>query len=207
MQKPRAAGGRNPADTDRDTGFKKALSENPGIKVVPSDEGVHTDWDPAKATQIANDFVAGGGYDTVQGIWTSGMDSQVGESIKSHGKDFVPVVGADLGAFVKQLLDTENYPGLKGAAVTNTAAVGGAGVGLALKILNGETIETDPSASQPNTVLLDPVLADNTSEDGKTLLKSWQVDGLDPLWPLGLQIEGYTDYTPEQAVACKGPGE
>jgi ribose transport system substrate-binding protein len=119
----------------------------------------------------------------------------------------VPIVGADLGAFVAQLLDTENYPGLVGAAVTNTAAVGGAGVGLALKLLNGETVETATDAPYPNTVLLTPVLGDNVSDSGKALLQSWQVDGLDPLWPLGLQIEGYTDYTPEQAVACQGPGE
>jgi ribose transport system substrate-binding protein len=32
------------------------------------------------------------------------------------------------------------------------------------------------------------------------------VPGLDPLWPLGLEIPGWTTYTPEQAVACKGPG-
>ena len=30
---------------------------------------------------------------------------------------------------------------------------------------------------------------------------------LDPTWPLGLTIDGWTTYTPEQAVACKGPGE
>jgi len=78
---------------------------------------------------------------------------------------------------------------------------------VALKLLNGEAVTTDPSASQPNTVLLKPVLANNVTDDGKALLQSWQVDGLDPLWPLGLQIEGYTTYTPEQAVACKGPGE
>jgi ribose transport system substrate-binding protein len=197
----------NPADNDRDIGFKNVLKDYPNIKVVPNADGVFTEWDPTTATNLIDDFIASGDYDKIDGIWTSGMDSQVVESIKSHGKPYVPVVGADLGAFVKELLDTANYPGLKGAAVTNTAAVGGAGVGLALKILNGETVTTDPSASQPNTVLLDPVLAENTSEDGKTLLKSWQVDGLDPLWPLGLKIEGYTDYTPEQAVACKGPGE
>ena len=110
----------------------------------------------------------------------------------------MPIVGADLGAFVAQLLDPTNYPGLKGAAVTNTAAVGGAGIGLALKLLNGETVTTDPSASQPNTVLLKPVVADNVTDAGKALLKSWQVDGLDPLWPLGLQIEGYTTYTPSR---------
>jgi len=92
-------------------------------------------------------------------------------------------------------------------AVTNTAAVGGAGVALALKLLNGETVATDPSAAQPNTVLLKPVAADNVTDAGKALLQSWQVKGLDPLWPLGLKIDGYTTYTADQAVACKGPGE
>jgi ribose transport system substrate-binding protein len=194
----------NPADTDRDTGFKRALEENPGITVVPTPDGVHTGWDPATATQLANDFVASGGYDDVQGIWTSGMDSQVVDVVKAAGKPYVPIVGADLGAFVNQLLTEE---GLEGAAVTNTAAVGGAGIGLALKLLNGETVEVDTTGDRANTVLLNPVVADNVTPEGRELLESWQVDGLDPLWPLGLQIEGYTTYTPEQAVACKGPGE
>ena len=194
----------HPADSDRDIGFKEVLKDYPNIKVVPNADGVATGWDPATTTTLINDFLASGQYDTIQGIWTSGMDSQVVDAIKGANKPFVPIVGADLGAFVNQLLtETE----LKGAAVTNTAAVGGAGVNLALKILNGETPQTDPSATQPNTVLLKPVLADNTSDTGKTTLESWQVDGLDPLWPLGLQIEGFTTYTPEQAVACKGPGE
>jgi ribose transport system substrate-binding protein len=197
----------HPADTDRDIGFKQALEDYPDITLVPGDEGVHTGWDPAMTTTIANDFIASGAYDDVDGIWTSGMDSQVVDAIKEAQKDFVPIVGADLGAFVTQLLDEENYPGLEGAAVTNTAAVGGAGVSLALKLLNGDPVETAADAPKPNTVLLTPVVADNVSEEGKSTLESWQVDGLDPLWPLGLEIEGYTHYTPEQAVACKGPGE
>ena len=46
------------------------------------------------------------------------------------------------------------------------------------------------------------------TDEGKALLKSWQsVPGLDPNWPLGLQIDGWTTYTPEQAIACKGPNE
>ena len=60
-----------------------------------------------------------------------------------------------------------------GAAVTNTAAVGGAGVDLALKLLNGETITTVQLAARPNTVLLDPVAVDNTTDEGKTELQSW----------------------------------
>ena len=197
----------HPADSDRDIGFKKALEEYPGVEVLPTSEGVHTGWDPATTTQLINDFIASGQYADIAGIWTSGMDSQVVDAIQQANLDFVPIVGADLGAFVAQLLDTEGYPGLEGAAVTNTAAVGGAGVALALKLLDGATVETAADASQPNTVLLVPLLADNTSDDGKALLASWQVDGLDPLWPLGLQIPDWTTYTPEQAVACKGPGE
>ncbi|MEZ0240770.1 MAG: substrate-binding domain-containing protein [Chloroflexota bacterium] len=196
----------HPADSDRHKGFLEVLKDYPNIKVVPNNEGVATGWDPTTTTQLIDNFIASGQYDTIQGIWTSGMDHWVVDSIKAHDKKYVPIVGADLGAFVAQLLDTTNFPGLEGAAVTNTAAVGGAGVGLAIKLLDGETIATDPSASQPNTVLLKPVLAENTSDAGKTLLKSWQVDGLNPDWPLGLQIEGYTTYTGAQAVACKGPG-
>ena len=197
----------HPADSDRDIGFKEVLADYPDIKVVPNADGVATGWDPATTTGLINDFLAAGSYDTIQGIWTSGMDSQVVDAIKAANKPYVPIVGADLGAFVTQLLDETDYPGLEGAAVTNTAAVGGAGINLAIKLLDGETIATDPSASQPNTVLLKPVVADNTTDAGKTLLQSWQVDGLDALWPLGLSIDGYTTYTPEQAVACKGPGE
>jgi ribose transport system substrate-binding protein len=197
----------HPADSDRDVGFKEVLAEYPNIKVVPNADGVATGWDPATTTDLINNFLSSGQYDTIQGIWTSGMDSQVVDAIKAQNKTYVPIVGADLGAFVAQLLNPTDYAGLEGAAVTNTAAVGGAGVNLALKLLNGETVATDPAASQPNTVLLKPVVADNTTDEGKTLLESWQVDGLDPLWPLGLEIEGYTTYTPDQAVACKGPNE
>jgi ribose transport system substrate-binding protein len=198
----------HPADNDRDIGFHNILKDYPNIKVVPNDKGVATGWDPATATKLINDFIASGQYDTIQGIWTSGMDSMIVDAIKSAKKTFVPIVGADLGAFVKQLLDPTGYPGLKGVAVTNTAAVGGAGVALALKLLDKQTVTTDPSASQPNTVLLDPVAVDNLTDAGKTQLKSWQsVPGLDPNWPLGIQVANFTTYTPDQAIACKGPGE
>jgi ribose transport system substrate-binding protein len=197
----------HPADSDRDIGFKEVLKDYPNIKIVPNADGVATGWDPATTTTLISDFLASGQYDDIQGIWTSGMDSQVVDAIKAANKPYVPIVGADLGAFVGQLLDPTGYAGLEGSAVTNTAAVGGAGVNLALKLLNGETVATDPSASQPNTVLLKPVVADNTTDAGTQLLQSWQVDGLNPNWPLGLQIDGWTTYTPEQAVACKGPGE
>jgi ribose transport system substrate-binding protein len=198
----------HPADSDRDIGFKNILKSYPNIKILPNAEGVATGWDPTTATKLINDFIASGQYDSIQGIWTSGMDSMIVDAIKAAKKPYVPIVGADLGAFVKQLLDPVGYPGLKGVAVTNTAAVGGAGITLALKLLTGQTVTTDPAASHPNTVLLDPVAVDNTTDAGKATLKSWQsVPGLDPNWPLGIQIKDYTTYTPAQAIACKGPGE
>jgi len=195
------------ADTDRDTGFQNVLKDYPNITVLPNKQGVATQWDPAITTQVTNDFIASGDYDKATGIWTSGMDVETIDAIKAAGKKFIPLVGTDRGGSVTKALDATNYPGLDFSAVTNTAAVGGAGVALALKLLNGETVQTDPTAAQPNTVLLDPVLADNLTDAGKATLQSWLVNGLDPAWPLGLKVEGYTHYTPEQAIACKGPND
>jgi ribose transport system substrate-binding protein len=200
----------HPADSDRDIGFKNMLKNYPDIKVLPGADGVATGWDPATATKLANEFISSGQYDTIQGIWTSGIDSEVVDAIKAAGKPFVPIVGTDRGSFIKQLLDPTGYPGLVGAAVTNTAAVGGAGVNLALKLLNGETV-TATAGAKPNTVLLDPIAVDNTTDAGKTQLQGWlSVTLPDPSWPLGITIEGWTTYTPAQAVppaGCKGPGE
>jgi ribose transport system substrate-binding protein len=196
----------NPADSDRDIGFKNALKDYPGIEVVPTADGVFTKWDPATATQLTNDFIASGQYDQIQGIWASGMGKQIVDSIKAANKPFVPIADADVGGFVTQLLDPTNFPGLKGAAVTNTAAVGGAGITLALKLLNGETVATSTGAPQANTVLLDPVLVDNLTPEGQAALKAWQsVPGMDPLWPLSLSIDGWTTYDPNTVPAsCKG---
>ena len=195
----------HPADSDRDIGFKNVLKDYPDIKVVPSADGVHTGWDPAKTTQLTSDFIASGQYDQIQGIWASGMAKQIVDEIKAKGKPFVPIADADIGGFVSQLLDETNFPGLKGAAVTNTASVGGAGITLALKLLNGETV-TASAGAKANTVLLDPVVVDNLTAEGKAQLKAWQsVPGLDPLWPLSLEIKGWTTYDPNTVPAsCKG---
>jgi ribose transport system substrate-binding protein len=195
----------HPADTDRDEGFKKALAEHPNIEVVPNAEGVHTNWDPATATQLANDFIASGEYDNIQGIWTSGMDSQVVDAIKAANKPFVPIVGADLRAFVEQLLNVSgDYEGLTGIAVYNPAAVGGAGVKLAIDILDGNT----PEVGENNTVLLPaPPAYDNVSEEGKAKLQEINVPEIDPLYPVSWYIDGLTDYTLDEMLACKGPGE
>jgi ribose transport system substrate-binding protein len=195
----------HPADSDRDIGFQQALKENPGITVA-NPGGTFTGWDPATATQITNDFIASGGYDKVQGIWASGMGSQIVDALKSANKKFVPIADADIGAMVNKLLDPTGYPGLVGAAVSNTAAVGGAGVSMAYKLLSGAKVDPSAGAGRPNTVLLDPQILDNTTDKGKADLKAWTtVPGMDPLWPLALSIPNWTDYDPNGVPAsCKG---
>jgi ribose transport system substrate-binding protein len=195
----------HPADSDRDIGFNNMLKKYPDIKVA-NPGGTFTGWDPATATQITNDFVASGGYDKVQGIWASGMGSQIVDALKAANKKFVPIADADIGAMVNKLLDPTGYAGLVGAAVSNTAAVGGAGVSMAYKLLSGTAVTASAGAGRPNTVLLDPQILDNTTDKGKADLKAWTtVPGMDPLWPLALSIPNWTDYDPNGVPAsCKG---
>ncbi len=196
----------HPADSDRDVGFKNVLKDYPDIKIVPDANGVFTGWDPATTTNLANDFIASGQYDKIDGIWASGMGAQIVDAIKAANKPFVPIADADIGAFVAQLLNPTDYPGLVGAAVTNTASVGGAGVKLAYELLSGQQVEQTAGAGRPNTILLDPQILDNTTPDGQAALKAWiSVPGMDPLWPLSLSIPGWTDYDPNTVPSsCQG---
>ncbi len=183
------------ADTDRDTGFKRALAENPGINLLSE---TFTNWAQADGTQQITDLLNAGTH--IDGVWTSGIDNVIVDAFKTAGVPFVPVVGADNSGFVAQLLDTTNSPGLTGAAVTNPGSVGGAGVALALRILDG-----DPPADKLS--LLTPEVWDNVSDAGKAALAAASDPSLDPTWPLGLSVPGWTTYTKDQLLACKGPGE
>jgi len=183
-----AAGTR--ADDDRDIGFQRALEENPGINVVHE---VQTGWDQATGVQQINDFLATGtNYD---GIWTSGIDNVIVDALLEADAELVPIVGADNAGFVQQLIEVE---GLVGAAVTNPASVGGAGVTLAVQILNGEEPES-------NEVLMEPALWANNTDEGMASLEEANDPDIDPTWPLGISIEGWTDYTKDQILACEGP--
>ena len=207
----------HPADNDRHQGVLKALSENPGIKLLPNNDGVATGWDPAQGTKLITDLINSGGYDDVQGIWTSGIDQQVVDAIKAAGKPFVPIVGADLKGFVEMLLNKNGgYDGLKGLAVYHPAAIGGAGLKLALQALNGETIDSKDVTVKDSTgadvqikaiFLPTPEAYDNTTDAGKAKLQEIDVEQLNNLWPVSWYIDGWTDYTIDQMLACKAPGE
>jgi ribose transport system substrate-binding protein len=180
------------ADTDRDRGFKKALAEFPDVKVA---QETFTGWQQDQGKQQILDYIATG--IPFDGIWTSGIDNVIVDALVESGAPLVPVVGADNAGFVGQLNSVE---GLKGAAVTNPGSVGGAGVTLALQILNGQK-----PASQ--SVLVDPSLWENVTDAGKAQLKAAADPSLSPEWPVSISIPGWTTYTKEQIVACKGPGE
>jgi ribose transport system substrate-binding protein len=180
------------ADSDRDKGFKKALAEFPDIKVA---QETFTGWQQDQGKQQILDYIATGV--PFDGIWTSGIDNVIVDALVESQAPLVPVVGADNAGFVGQLNSVE---GLKGAAVTNPGSIGGAGVTLALHILEGQK-----PASQ--TVLVEPALWENVTDAGKEQLKSAADPSLSPEWPVSISIKDWTSYTKDQIVACKGPGE
>jgi ribose transport system substrate-binding protein len=185
------------ADTDRDKGVRRAMTEYPNITIAVETQ---TGWVQDTGVQQINDFLATGAQ--FQGIWTSGIDNVIVDAMKTAQKPFVPIVGADNSGFVSQLLTETD---LKGAAVTNPAAVGGAGLTLALQILDGQ----EPAEKQ---VFVQPEVWDNVSPEGKAKLEEASDPGVtvDPTWPLSFHIPDWTTYTTEQLVppgGCKGPGE
>jgi ribose transport system substrate-binding protein len=180
------------ADTDRDAGFKKALAEFPDVKVVSE---TFTGWQQDQGKQQLLDFIATGV--PFQGVWTSGIDNVIVDALVESGATLVPVVGADNAGFVEQL---NTVAGLSGAAVTNPGSVGGAGVTLALQVLNGK-------APAEKSVHVTPVLWENVTPEGKANLAAAADPSLNKEWPVSISIPDWTTYTKEQIIACKGPGE
>ena len=180
------------ADDARDAGFQRALSEHPGIEVVHE---VFTGWQQDRGKQQILDYIATG--IPFDGVWTSGIDNVIVDALVESDVPLVPVVGADNAGFVGQLISVD---GLEGAAVTNPGSIGGAGVTLALQILEG-------NAPEDRVVFVDPQLWPNTTEEGMAKLKQAADPDLDAEWPVSVTIPGWTDYTRAQIIACNGPGE
>lgn len=180
------------ADDDRNTGFQRALAEHPGITVAHE---VFTGWQQDQGKSQILDFIATG--IPFDGVWTSGIDNVIVDAFIESEVPLVPIVGADNAGFVGQLANVE---GFVGAAVTNPGSVGGAGVTLALQILQGEM-------PAERTVLVDPALWTNATEDGRAQIVAAQNPNLDPEWPVSVSIEGWTTYSMEEIIACAGPGE
>jgi ribose transport system substrate-binding protein len=178
-----------PADTDRHTGFKQALKKYPGIHVVKS---TFTGWQFAPGGKQMLDILNSGVK--VDGVWTSGIDYTVVNAFKTANKPLVPIVGADNNQFLKQLQTTK---GLHGAAVTNPATIGGAGAAVAIKLLQGKSVQT--------WVKLTPQLWDNATSAGKAQIKANYSPSRPPTYSARLQIKPWTTYSTKQLFSCKGP--
>lgn len=180
------------ADDDRDKGFKRALAEHPDVSVALE---VFTGWQQDQGKQQILDYIATG--IPFDGVWTSGIDNVIVDAFVESDTPLVPIVGADNAGFVSQL---NSVDGLIGAAVTNPGSVGGAGVALAIRLLEGEK-------PADRVVLVDPELWENATDAGKTKLQNAADPSLDPEWPVSIMIPDWTNYTKAQIIACKGPGE
>lgn len=176
-----------PADTDRHTGFLRALEDYPDITVS---QETFTGWDPTTGAQQALDIISAGDVD---GIWTSGIDYTVVEQFQTANAPLVPIVGADNNGFIQQLLEID---GLEGAAVTNPPAIGGVGAAIAIQELTGE--------GPDNVTTLTPAVFDHTqTSDLETLFDADQQVG----WSTYVEIEPYTTYEASAVSDCVGPGE
>ncbi len=182
-----------PADSDRHEGFTEALKKYPDIKVVAS---VFTGWSFDKGAQEMKDLIGSGKQ--IDGVWTSGIDKSVVDAYKTANLKYVPVVGADNNGFMGEEIDLRDA-GLVGINVTNPPAVGGAGLSIALDVLQGKEV--------PHVIHLTPEVYDSSTPEGMAWLKSLYDPKVDPTYPVYSPVKPYTHYTIEQEKACKGPGE
>ena len=182
-----------PADADRHDGFTEALKKHPDIKVVAS---VFTGWSYDKTAQQMKDLIGSGKQ--IDGIWSSGTGKSAVDAYKTANLKYVPVVDADNNGFMGQAIELKDA-GLIGISVTNPPAVGGAGLAVALDVLEGK--------QHPHVTHLTPDVYDNTTPEGVQWLKTYYDPKVDPTYPVYSPVKPYTHYTVEQEKACKGPGE
>lgn len=180
-----------PGDSDRHQGFEAALKQYPKINVVAT---TFTGWALNTTSKQIHDLIASGKQ--IDGVWTSGIDAVVVDAFQTTHTKFVPVIGADNNAFIGQLVSLKPE-GLAGAAVTNPAAVGGAGLAVALDVLQHKP--------QPHLIQLTPEVWTNATPAGMEELKSHHSPKLDPYYSVATNVKPYTTYTAADMEACKGP--
>jgi len=121
-----------------------------------------------------------GDWDKIDGVWTSGMDSQVVDAVKAAKKRTSRIVGAGPRRLAAYLQDGTGYPGLVGAAVTNTAA-SVVPASLWRSSSSMETRSHRPGVDPANTLLLKPVLADNQTDAASRPPVMGEREGLNPI--------------------------
>ncbi len=180
-----------PADADRHRGVAAALKQYPNIKLVAT---TFTGWSLNTAAKQTHDLIASGKQ--IDGIWTSGMDGVVVDAYRTTHTKYVPVIGADNNGFIGQLAELK-ADGFTGAAVTNPAAVGGAGLAVALDVLRHKP--------HPHLIQLTPEVWSSGTEAGMAKLTSNYSAKHDPYYSVAIDIKPYTTYTAADIQACQAP--
>ena len=143
----------HPADTDRDTGFQRALKENPGISIANT---AVTKWDPAIGDQPRSTTSSA----PARSSTASGRRASTPTSLTRSRPPTIRTCRSSARTMQASSPSCWQPTARQGAAVTNPASIGGAGVTLALQILGGEK----PAET---TVHVTPELWANTDEAGK----------------------------------------
>lgn len=173
------------ADIDRDTGVQNALEDYPDINL----KEVWMGWDYTKSGEVTVQEFTAKQYDAV---WTSGADYPVVNGINAAKRKQVPIGGEGSNEFIKLLSEGA----AEGLIVTNPPAIGGAGMNVALQVAEGKDVKLD-------TMITPEVF---TSEDDKAIGEMY-LPGQPPRFITTLSVPGLTNYTDDQVLACKGPGE
>src|SRR5208282_2696192 len=102
-------------------------------------------------------------------------DNTIVDAYKTGNLKYVPVVGADNNGFMGQGIELKDA-GLVGLFVTNPPAVGGAGLSVAIDVLEGK--------QHPHVIHLTPAVYDNTTAEGMAWLKALYDPKSDPNNPV-----------------------
>lgn len=146
-------------------------------------------WDYTKSGEVTVQEFTAKQYDAV---WTSGADYPVVNGINAAKRKQVPIGGEGSNEFIKLLSEGA----AEGLIVTNPPAIGGAGMNVALQVAEGKDVKLD-------TMITPEVF---TSEDDKAIGEMY-LPGQPPRFITTLSVPGLTNYTDDQVLACKGPGE
>jgi ribose transport system substrate-binding protein len=87
--------------------------------------------------------------------------------------------------------------GVIALAVSNPAVVGGAGVTVALNVLQGK--------AQDKLTKLTPVAWDSTTADGLAAMTAAYDSRLGPFYSTTVSIKDYTTFTKADLLGCQGP--
>lgn len=176
------------ADTDRHTGFEAAKAKYPDIKAI----SVFTNWSIATASQQVTQALASGTQ--IDGIITPGTGQVVWDAYTAAKKPYVPTAVSDNNGDLAGPITTK---GVTAIAVSNPAVVGGAGVTVALNVLQGK--------AQDKAVKLTPTAWDSTTSDGLAAIKGAYDDRLGPFYSTTVSIPNYTTFTKGELLGCEGP--